>query len=451
MAEALERWPVSYVSNLLPRVFMIIEEIDRRFILELRAKGYDDEFIHKVRIIKDGMIHMTNLGIHAGFSVNGVAKLHTEICCRDTFKEFYKIYPEKFNNKTNGITHRRWFLNANPELANLVTSCIGESWITNPSDLEKLMDYVDDEKVQEKFLEIKHTNKLALAKYIRTHNGIEVDTNSIFDVQIKRLHAYKRQLMNIFRIITLYFRMKENPEFRITPHTYVFGAKAAPSYYLAKKIIQLINCVADKVNNDPEISKYMKVVFIENYGVSSAEVIIPAADVSEQISLAGKEASGTSNMKFMINGALTLGTLDGANVEIDQLVGEENDVIFGLKTPEVEALKRQGTYSPWDLYHSKPEVKKIMDSLVNGTWHPNHDELRVIFDEIMYRNDEYLSLLDLDSYIAASLKMDEKYGDRKAWAKSCLVNIAKAGYFSSDRTIEQYVQDIWHLNKIKLK
>lgn len=451
MAEALERWPVSYVSNLLPRVFMIIEEIDRRFILDLRSKGYDDEFIHKVRIIKDGMIHMTNLGIHAGFSVNGVAKLHTEICCRDTFKEFYKLYPEKFNNKTNGITHRRWFLNANPELAELVTSCIGDSWITKPSDLEKLGEFVDDEKVQEKFLEIKHKNKLALAEYIRNHNGIEVDTNSIFDVQIKRLHAYKRQLMNVFRIITLYFRMKENPEFRITPHTYVFGAKAAPSYYLAKKIIQLINCVADKVNNDPEISKYMKIVFIENYGVSSAEVIIPAADVSEQISLAGKEASGTSNMKFMINGALTLGTLDGANVEIDQLVGEENDVIFGLKTPEVEALKRAGTYSPWDLYHSKPEIKKIMDSLVNGTWHPNHDELRVIFDEMMYRNDEYLSLLDLDSYIAASLKMDEKYADKKGWARSCLINISKAGYFSSDRTIEQYVQDIWHLNPIKLK
>ena len=451
MAEALEKWPVSYVSHLLPRVYMIIEEINRRVILDLRAKGYDDSFIESVKIIKDGMIHMTNLGIHACFSVNGVAKLHTKICCEDTFKDFYKLYPEKFNNKTNGITHRRWFLCANPECSDLVSSLISDSWIENPDDLEKLLKFVDDKKVQDKFLQIKQHNKEKLAKYVLTHNNLVIDTNSIFDVQIKRLHAYKRQLMNVFRIIYFYKKMKQDPSFRIVPHTYIFGAKAAPSYYLAKKIIELINAVSNVVNNDPEISKFMKVVFIENYGVSSAEVIIPAADVSEQISTAGKEASGTSNMKFMINGALTLGTLDGANVEIDQLVGEENDVIFGLKTPEVEALKRQGTYSPWDLYHSKPEVKKIMDSLVNGTWHPNHDELRVIFDEIMYRNDEYLSLLDLDSYIAASLKMDEKYGDRKAWAKSCLVNIAKAGYFSSDRTIEQYVQDIWHLNKIKLK
>ncbi|MDD6301902.1 MAG: glycogen/starch/alpha-glucan phosphorylase [Bacillales bacterium] len=449
MAEALEKWPVTYVSNLLPRVYMIIEEIDRRFILELRAKGYNDEFIHKVRIIKDGMIHMTNLGIHACYSVNGVAKLHTEICCRDTFKEFYQIYPEKFNNKTNGITHRRWFLNANPEMANLVTSCIGDSWIKNPNDLSKFMDFIDNEDVQNKFLEIKHQNKIALANYIKTHNGIDVDVDSMFDVQVKRLHAYKRQLMNVFKIMYFYFKMKEDPSFRIVPHTFVFGAKAAPSYYYAKKIIQLINGLANKVNNDPEVNKYMKVVFIENYGVSSAEVIIPAADVSEQISLAGKEASGTSNMKFMINGALTLGTLDGANVEIDQLVGSDNDVIFGLKTPEVETIKHQGTYTPWDLYNSKPYIKKIMDSLVNGTWSRHNDEFRVIFDEIMYRNDEYLSLLDLDAYVEASLKMDHKYLDRKNWARSCLVNIAQAGYFSSDRTINQYVEDIWHLDNIK--
>ncbi len=451
MAEALEKWPVSYVANLLPRVYMIIEEIDRRFILELRAKGYNDEFIQKVRIIKDGMIHMTNLGIHTVYSVNGVAKLHTEICCNETFKEFYQLYPNKFNNKTNGITHRRWFLNADPELADLVTSCIGDSWISNPDDLTKFMDYVDDKKVQDRFLEIKKNNKVALANYIKKNNNIDVDIDSIFDTQVKRLHAYKRQLMNIFRIMHFYFKMKEDPSFRITPHTYIFGAKAAPSYYHAKKIIQLINSVANKVNNDPEINKYMKVVFIENYGVSSAEIIIPASDISEQISLAGKEASGTSNMKFMINGALTLGTLDGANVEIDQLVGSDNDVIFGLKTPEVNDIKRSGTYSPWNLYHEKPYIKQIMDSLVNGTWSENFDEFRSIFDEIMYRNDEYLSLLDLDSYIAASLKMDKMYGNRSAWARSCLVNIAKAGYFSSDRTIKQYVDDIWHLNKIIIK
>jgi starch phosphorylase len=448
MAEALEKWPVHYVSNLLPRVYMIIEEINRRVILDLRAKGYDDNFINSVKIIKDGMIHMTNLAIHTVFSVNGVAKLHTQICCEDTFKEFYQLYPEKFNNKTNGVTHRRWFVCANPEYADLVSSKIGDSWITNPDELEKFAKFADDKKVQERFLEIKKANKVKLAQYVKEHNGIDIDVDSIFDVQIKRLHAYKRQLMNLFRIIYFYNRMKEDPSFRIAPHTYIFGAKAAPSYYLAKKIIELINKVADKVNNDPEISKYMKIVFIENYGVSSAEVIIPAADVSEQISTAGKEASGTSNMKFMVNGALTLGTLDGANVEIDQLVGSDNDVIFGLHTPEIEALRRDGTYSPWDVYNQDADVKKIMDSLVDGTWSYNHDEFKVIFDEVMYRNDEYFILKDLPLYIEASLKMDKKYQDKYAWAKSCLINTAKFGYFSSDRTINDYVRDIWHLKKI---
>lgn len=448
MAEALEKWPVHYVSNLLPRVYMIIEEINRRVILDLRAKGYDDSFINSVKIIKDGMIHMTNLAIHTVFSVNGVAKLHTQICCEDTFKEFYQLYPEKFNNKTNGVTHRRWFVCANPEYADLVSSKIGNSWITNPDELEKFAKYADDKKVQEKFLEIKKANKVKLAQYVKEHNGIDIDVDSIFDVQIKRLHAYKRQLMNLFRIIYFYNRMKEDPSFRIAPHTYIFGAKAAPSYYLAKKIIELINKVADKVNNDPEISKYMKIVFIENYGVSSAEIIIPAADVSEQISTAGKEASGTSNMKFMVNGALTLGTLDGANVEIDQLVGSDNDVIFGLHTPEIEALRRDGSYSPWDVYNQDADVKKIMDSLVDGTWSYNHDEFKVIFDEVMYRNDEYFILKDLPLYVEASLKMDEKYQDKNAWAKSCLINTAKFGYFSSDRTINDYVRDIWHLKKI---
>lgn len=448
MAEALERWPVSYVANLLPRVYMIIEEIDRRVILDLRLKGYDDEFINKVKIIKDGMIHMTNLGIHACFSVNGVAKLHTDICCRDTFKEFYKLYPEKFNNKTNGITHRRWFLCANPKLSGLVTSLIGEDWIKEPSQLEKFLAYQDDQKVLKEINEIKHSNKLALAKYIKDHNQIDVDVNSIFDVQIKRLHAYKRQLMNVFRIIYFYKKMKTDPTFRIHPTTYIFGAKAAPSYVLAKKIIQLINSVANVVNNDPEINQFMKVIFIENYGVSSAEVIIPAADVSEQISTAGKEASGTSNMKFMINGAITLGTLDGANVEIDALVGEKNAVIFGMKTEEVEALRRSGTYSPWEYYHNDAWIKIILDSLIDGSWSENRDEFKMIFEEILYRNDEYFIIKDLESYINASLEIEARYKDRTKWARSCLVNIAKSGYFSSDRTIEQYVQDIWHLKKI---
>lgn len=449
MAEALEKWPVSFVANLLPRVYMIIEEIDRRFVLELKAKGYSDDFIYHVRVIKDGMIHMTNLGIHAGFSVNGVAKLHTEICKRDTFKDLYSIYPEKFNNKTNGITHRRWFLTCNPELANYVTSLIGDSWITHPDDLQKLMVYIDDENVLRKIAKIKHNNKVRFARYIKEHTGVDVDVNSIFDTQVKRLHAYKRQLMNAFRIMYYYKRLKLDSSFKMYPRTFIFGAKSAPSYVFAKKVIELINCIARVVNNDPQVNKYMKVVFIENYGVSSAEVIIPGTDVSEQISTAGKEASGTSNMKFMINGAITLGTLDGANVEINQLVGDENSVIFGLKTEELDKIRRNGSYKAWDMYNSNKWAKIIMDSLMDCTWHSNREEFRLIFDEIMWRNDEYFNLLDLDSYIEASKVIEDRYKKKLDWARSCLINIAKAGYFSSDRTIEQYVDDIWHLEKIK--
>ena len=450
MAEALEKWPVHYVANLLPRVYMIIEEIDRRFVLSLKASGYDDGFIHRVRIIKDGMIHMTNLGIHAGFSVNGVAKLHTEICKKDTFADLYHLYPNKFNNKTNGVTHRRWFLSCNEKLAALVTSLIGDGWITNPSELEKLEAYKDDKKVLNAIKRIKRNNKIRLANYIKEHNGIEVDVDSIFDTQVKRLHAYKRQLMNIFRIMFYYKRMKMDPKFRIYPHTFIFGAKAAPSYSFAKKVIQLINCVANVVNNDEEISKFMKVVFIENYGVSSAEIIIPGSDVSEQISTAGKEASGTSNMKFMINGAITLGTLDGANVEINALVGDQNSVIFGLKDYELDVIRSQGSYRAWDIYNSDKWIKLVIDSLTDCSWHNNADEFKQIFDEIMWRNDEYFNLLDFRSYLNASHEIEKRYTKPLNWAKSCLINIAKAGYFSSDRTIEQYVEDIWHLNKITI-
>lgn len=451
MAEALEKWPVNYVATLVPRVYMIIEEINRRVILNLRSKGYDDDFIHRVKIIKDGMIYMTNLGIHTCFSVNGVAKLHTKICCEDTFHDFYVLYPEKFNNKTNGITHRRWFLVANRELSSYVTSLIGDSWIKNPSDLEKLLKYKDDENVLKKINEIKHHNKITLADYIYKNTGIAVDTNSIFDTQIKRLHAYKRQLMNIFRIIYFYLNLKDNPNFKMEPRTFIFGAKAAPSYVLAKKIIELINAVAYKINNDPSISRFMRVIFIENYGVSSAEVIIPGSDVSEQISTAGKEASGTSNMKFMMNGALTLGTLDGANVEIVDLVGQENAFIFGLKDYEIKELRNSGLYSPWDLYHQSYWIRRIMDSLVDGTFNENKDAFRMIFDEIMYRNDEYFSLKDLESYVEATLLTEEKYRKPLEWARSALINIAYSGHFSSDRTIEQYVNDIWKLEKINLK
>lgn len=450
MAEALEKWPVHYMANLLPRIYQIIEEIDRRITIDLKNRGYDDGFIYRVRIIKDGMINMANLGIHAVFSVNGVAKLHTEICKKDTFKDFYHLYPNKFNNKTNGITHRRWFLNCNPDLASYVTSLIGDGWINNPDELKNLISYVEDPTVLKNIQKIKHKNKVRLAKYILEHNGIEVDVNSIFDTQVKRLHAYKRQLMNIFRVMYYYKRMKMDSKFKIYPRTFIFGAKAAPSYAFAKKVIQLINDVAKVVNNDPDISQYMKVVFIENYGVSSAEVIIPGSDVSEQISTAGKEASGTSNMKFMINGAITLGTLDGANVEINSLVGDENSIIFGLKDYELDKIRNEHSYKALDVYNSNKWLKIVVDSLLDGTWNSNQEEFRLIFDELLWRNDEYFNLLDFDNYIAATKLSEERYKKKQLWARSCLINIAKSGYFSSDRTIEQYVNDIWKLEKINI-
>ena len=449
MAEALEKWPCHYIANLCPRVYMIIEEINRRTLISMREKHLPQSVIDNSVIIKDGMVRMCQLAIHVAFSVNGVAKLHTDILKADTFKDLYSIYPWKFNNKTNGISHRRWFLAANRELSDYVTSLIGDSWIMNPDDLEKLGKYVDDKDVLNKVNEIKKHNKKALIDLIKKENNIDVDENSIFDVQIKRLHAYKRQLMNIFRIIHYYQQIKTNKDFKMYPHTFIFGAKAAPSYVYAKKIIELILAVANKVNNDPEVNKFMKVVFIENYGVSKAEVIIPAADVSEQISTAGKEASGTSNMKFMINGAVTLGTLDGANVEIAKLVGDENAVIFGLHEDEINKIRFENSYNPFDVYNSSSDVKKVMDSLLDGTFDQNRDRFRMIFDEIMYRGDEYFILKDFDSYLKASKKTEELYLDRSRWAKMCLVNVSKAGYFSSDRTIKQYNDEIWHLEPIK--
>ena len=449
MAEALEKWPCHYIANLCPRVYMIIEEINRRTLISMREKHLSQSVIDNSVIIKDGMVRMCQLAIHVAFSVNGVAKLHTDILKADTFKDLYSIYPWKFNNKTNGITHRRWFLAANRELSDYVTSLIGDSWIMNPDDLEKLGKYVDDKDVLNKVNEIKKHNKKALIDLIKKENNIDVDENSIFDVQIKRLHAYKRQLMNIFRIIHYYQQIKTNKDFKMYPHTFIFGAKAAPSYVYAKKIIELILAVANKVNNDPEVNKFMKVVFIENYGVSKAEVIIPAADVSEQISTAGKEASGTSNMKFMINGAVTLGTLDGANVEIAKLVGDENAVIFGLHEDEINKIRFENSYNPFDVYNSSSDVRKVMDSLLDGTFDQNRDRFRMIFDEIMYRGDEYFILKDFDSYLKASKKTEELYLDRSRWAKMCLVNVSKAGYFSSDRTIKQYNDEIWHLEPIK--
>lgn len=450
MVEALEKWPITYVQNLIPRCFMIIEEINRRFNIEMNAAGIPEYDRYAMNIIKDGQIHMTNLAIYTVFSVNGVAALHTEILKTNTFKEFYKYMPEKFNNKTNGVTHRRWLVNANPELTKLLDKKIGDGWKLDMMQIKKFEKFADDPKVLTQLEQIKLENKKKLAAYIKEHNHIDVDINSIFDVQIKRLHAYKRQLMNVFHIIYLYQRMKNDPNFRIYPRTFIFGAKAAPSYAYAKKIIELILAVGNVVNNDPEISKYLKVVFIENYSVSLAELIIPAADVSEQISTAGKEASGTSNMKFMMNGAITLGTMDGANVEIAKYAGEENEVIFGLRNEEVEEYYANGTYSPWDEYNKDERIKKIMDSLFEGEWvNYKPDKFRMIFDEIMNHNDQYFILKDLPSYIEAQEKIQELFQDKKKWYHMSVMNIANSGYFTSDRTIEAYAKEIWKLEKIK--
>lgn len=448
MQEALERWSIQHVQQVCPRCYMIIEEINRRFNLELIEKNVDQGKRYAMQIIKDGQIHMANLAIYTAFSVNGVAKLHTDILKTETFKEFYELYPNKFNNKTNGVTHRRWLMYANPKLADLITSKIGDKWIVDMD--HKLIDfknYQNDKFVQEKVMDIKHENKLKLAKYIKEKMDIDVDPNSIFDVQIKRLHAYKRQLMNLFHIMYLYQRIVNEPDFVMYPRTFIFGAKAAPSYVYAKRIIELILAVADVVNNDPRSAKFMKVVFIENYGVSLAELIIPAADVSEQISTASKEASGTSNMKLMMNGAITLGTMDGANVEIHDLVGEDNIVIFGLSSSEVLSYYANGTYSAWNEYNNSQIIQNIMQSLFNGPW-ADSNRFQLIFDEIMNNNDCFFILKDLPEYIKAQERIEKLYQDKQRWAQMCIANIGSSGYFTSDRTIEQYVEDIWHLSKV---
>ncbi len=450
LSEALEKWPISTMQALLPRVYQIIEEINRRFIGYVKqVSDNDDDLLNRVMILKDGQVHMAHLAIVGSFSVNGVARLHTKILMEQEMKDFYFLYPKKFNNKTNGITHRRWLAYSNPELTSLLNETIGDAWIKDPEQLEKLMDYVDDSIVQGKFYNVKQQRKQVLADYIYQHNGIRVDVNSIFDIQVKRLHAYKRQLLNIMHVIYLYQQMKMNPEFKIYPRTFIFGAKAAPAYYFAKKVIKLINSVADVVNNDPDTNQYLKVVFIENYGVTIAEKIMPAADVSEQISTAGKEASGTGNMKFMMNGAVTVGTLDGANVEIAERVGDDNIIIFGLKDNEINDLRWSGQYNAWDYYNNDPRIKNVVDSLVDGTFHESREEFRMIFDELMNRNDEYFLFADFEAYLKAQAKVDELYRDRAKWSQMCLVNIAKSGYFSSDRTIEEYVKDIWKLDRVK--
>lgn len=455
MAEALEKWPIELFSRLLPRVYQIVEEINRRFVEEIKIKyPNNQEKIRKMAVIYDGQVKMANLAICAGYSVNGVAKLHTDILMKQELKDFYEMMPQKFNNKTNGITQRRFLLHANPLLACWVTDKIGDGWIRDLSQMKKLEVYADDAKAQRELMQIKYKNKVRLAKYIEEHNGVVVDPNSIFDVQVKRLHEYKRQLLNILHVMYLYNQIKKNPDMDITPRTFIFGAKAAAGYKLAKLTIKLINNVADVINHDESIGGKIKVVFIENYRVSNAEIIFAAADVSEQISTASKEASGTGNMKFMLNGAMTLGTMDGANVEIVQEVGEEHTVIFGLSSDEVISYENNGGYDPMEIFNNDQDIREVLMELINGKYSPDNTELfREIYDSLLYsqggrKADAYFMLKDFRSYADAQRRIDEKYKDEAGWAKSMLLNIANVGKFSSDRTIEEYANEIWHLEKV---
>ncbi|MGN0275785.1 MAG: glycogen/starch/alpha-glucan phosphorylase [Hominisplanchenecus sp.] len=458
MAEALEKWPIELFSRLLPRIYQIIEEINRRFIIEIQKKyPGNQEKIRKMAIIYDGQVKMAHLAICAGYSVNGVAALHTEILKNQELKDFYQMMPEKFNNKTNGITQRRFLLHGNPLLANWVTDHIGNEWITDLPQIAKLKIYADDEKAQQEFMNIKYQNKVRLAKYIKEHNNIDVDPRSIFDVQVKRLHEYKRQLLNILHVMYLYNEIKEHPEMPFYPRTFIFGAKAAAGYRRAKLTIKLINSVADVINNDKSINGKLKVVFIEDYRVSNAEWIFAAADVSEQISTASKEASGTGNMKFMLNGAPTLGTMDGANVEIVEEVGEENAFIFGLSADEVINYENNGGYCPMDYFNNDQDIRHVLMQLINGEYAPDDPErFRDIYDSLLNtkssdRADTYFILADFKSYAAAQKRVEEAYRDEKRWAKMAILNVASSGKFTSDRTIQQYVDEIWHLDKVTVE
>ena len=455
MAEALEKWPIELFSRLLPRVYQIVEEINRRFLIEVQNKYPNNyEKVKKMAIIFDGQVKMAHLAIVAGYSVNGVAKLHTEILKNQELKDFYEMMPEKFNNKTNGITQRRFLLHGNPLLADWITEQIGDEWITDLPHLAKLKVYVDDPKFQQEFMNIKYQNKLRLAKYIKEHNGIDVDPRSIFDVQVKRLHEYKRQLLNILHVMYLYNQLKDNPNMDMVPRTFIFGAKAAAGYQIAKKTIKLINSVADVINNDKSINGKLKVVFIEDYRVSNAELIFAAADVSEQISTASKEASGTGNMKFMLNGALTLGTMDGANVEIVEEVGKENAFIFGLSADEVINYENNGGYNPEEIFNTDQDIRRVLMQLINGYYSPQDPELfRDIYNSLLNtknsaKADTYFILKDFRSYAEAQKRVEAAYRDENWWARAAMLNTASAGKFSSDRTIEEYVRDIWHLEKI---
>lgn len=455
MAEALEKWPIEIFSRLLPRIYNIVEEINRRFCLDIERKFPNDQGkIARMAIIYDGQVKMANLAICAGFSVNGVARLHTEILKKQSLKDFYDMYPEKFNNKTNGITQRRFLLHANPLLSAWVTQHIGDDWITDLSKMQGLNIYADDEKAQAEFMNIKYQNKVRLAKYIYEHNGITVNPRSIFDVQVKRLHEYKRQLLNILHVMYLYNQIKEHPDLDITPRTFIFGAKAAAGYKIAKLTIKLINNVAKVINNDQSINGKLKVVFIEDYKVSNNEIIIAAADVSEQISTASKEASGTGNMKFMLNGAVTIGTMDGANVEMVEEMGEENAFIFGMSAEEVIEHEKNHDYDPMRIFNEDQDVRKVLMQLVNGFYSPENPELfRDIYNSLLNTQctqyaDTYFNLADFRSYDEAQRRIDEAYKDQARWAKMAIMNVASVGKFSSDRTIQEYVDDIWHLDKL---
>ena len=455
MSEALEKWPIELFSRLLPRVYQIVEEINRRFVMAIERKyPGDHEKVRKMAIIYDGQVKMAHLAIAAGYSVNGVARLHTEILKNQELKDFYQMMPEKFNNKTNGITQRRFLLHGNPLLANWVTDHIGDEWITDLSQISKLKIYADDEKSQQEFMNIKYQNKVRLAKYILEHNGVEVDPRSIFDVQVKRLHEYKRQPLNILHVMYLYNQIKDHPEMPFYPRTFIFGAKAATGYHRAKLTIKLINSVADVVNNDASINGKLKVVFIEDYRVSNAEWIFAAADVSEQISTASKEASGTGNMKFMLNGAITIGTMDGANVEMVEEMGEENAVIFGLSSDEVINYEQNGGYNPMEIFNSDQDIRRVLMQLINGYYAPNDPErFRDIYDSLLNtkssdRADTYFILKDFRAYAQAHQRVEAAYRDEKGWAKKAILNTASCGKFSSDRTIREYVDEIWHLDKI---
>ena len=457
MAEALEKWPYELFSRLLPRIYQIVEEINRRFILEIEEKyPGNQEKIRKMAIIYDGQVKMAHLAIAGSFSVNGVARLHTEILKEQELRDFYEMYPEKFNNKTNGITQRRFLLHGNPLLASWVTDKIGDDWVTDLPHLKKLEVYADDTRCQQEFMNIKYQNKLRLAKYIKEHNDIDVDPRSIFDVQVKRLHEYKRQLLNILHVMYLYNMLKENPTMDFYPRTFIFGAKAAAGYKRAKMTIKLINSVADVINNDKSINGKIKVVFIENYRVSNAEWIFAAADVSEQISTASKEASGTGNMKFMLNGALTLGTMDGANVEIVEEVGAEHAFIFGLSSDEVIKYEQEGGYNPMDIFNENQGIRQVLMQLINGYYCPNDPEMfREIYNSLLntYSSDKadtYFILKDFMDYHRAQMEVEQAYRNEAGWARSAILNVANCGKFTSDRTIQQYVDEIWKLDKIEL-